>query len=242
MPTTRRWLVQPEFLVERNPERCIQCEACVRQCANDAHEFDDDDQCVYSDSTRCVGCHRCATLCPTNAIAIKQVELEFRPHGNWTAAALRNIYKQAEDGGVLLSGMGNDQPFPVYWDRLLLNASLSAYGLRYGERQTMTIIDEKTLKPTVLSRMEYGDYWALLPGAGLGWQVARHVKLNLEVHVPLADFADVGKVWLVMYGVRAFGRETFFDLSFVLPVYPGLGNIIKYIPLGIPLASVGLQW
>lgn len=126
--------------------------------------------------------------------------------------------------------------------RLLVNASLSAYGLRYGERQTLTIIDEKTFQPRVLSRMEYGDYWALLPGAGLGWQVARHVKLNLEVHVPLADFADVGKVWVVMYGVRAFGRETFFDLSFVLPVYPGLGDVIKYIPLGIPLASVGLQW
>jgi hypothetical protein len=128
------------------------------------------------------------------------------------------------------------------YQRLLLNAGLSAYGLHYGYRQTKTIIDEKTFQPTVLSRMDYQDYWALLPGAGLGWQVARHVKLNLEVHVPLADFSDVGKVWLIMYGVRAFGRETFFDLSFVLPVYPGLGDIIKYIPLGVPIASVGLQW
>ena len=95
-------------MVVRDPDLCIQCEACVRQCANDVHEFDEDDQCVYSDSTTCVGCHRCATLCPTNALVIKRTEMQFTDHGNWSAAALRNIYKQAEDGGVLLAGMGND--------------------------------------------------------------------------------------------------------------------------------------
>jgi glutamate synthase domain-containing protein 2 len=36
---------------------------------------------------------------------------------------IRQLYKQSEGGGVLLSGMGNPEPFPVYWDKLLLNAS-----------------------------------------------------------------------------------------------------------------------
>ena len=119
----RRWLVQPEFLVERDPEHCIQCQVCVRQCANDVHEYDAEDDLVSSESSRCVGCHRCATLCPTRAISIRQAELEFHPNANWTTSAIRNIYKQAEDGGVLLTGMGNDRPYISYWDRMVLNAS-----------------------------------------------------------------------------------------------------------------------
>lgn len=119
----RKWLIEPEFSIERDPERCVQCQVCVRQCANDVHEYDPEEDRVYSDSSRCVGCHRCATLCPTNAITIKKSELEFRDNANWTASVIRNIYKQSESGGILLSGMGNDRPYKSYWDRMLLNAS-----------------------------------------------------------------------------------------------------------------------
>ena len=163
MSGTRRWLVQPDFLVERDPERCVQCEVCVRQCANDVHEFDADDQCVYSDSTRCVGCHRCATLCPTNAIAIKQVELEFRPHGNWSAEALRNIYRQAEDGGVLLSGMGNDQTLPVYWDHMLLNASQVTNPSIDPLREPMELLTHLGRKPSSVTLDEDGNLTEPLP-------------------------------------------------------------------------------
>jgi glutamate synthase domain-containing protein 2 len=119
----RKLLVQPEFIVGRDPERCIGCRVCVRQCANGVHHHDTEDGSIRSDSDACVGCHRCATLCPTGAIAIRQAPMEFRPNANWTARALRNVYKQAEGGGVLLAAMGNDKPFPIYWDRMLLNAA-----------------------------------------------------------------------------------------------------------------------
>ncbi len=33
------------------------------------------------------------------------------------------MYRQAGSGGVLLSSMGNPEPYPVYWDKMLLNAS-----------------------------------------------------------------------------------------------------------------------
>ena len=123
VPNPKKWLVEPDFIVERDPERCIQCQVCVRQCANEVHEYDEETDEVQSDSSPCVGCHRCATLCPTDAIRIRKSELEFRPNGNWNADALRAIYKQAETGGVLLSGMGNDEDDTVYWDHLVLNAS-----------------------------------------------------------------------------------------------------------------------
>ena len=119
----RKWLIQPDFLVERDPDRCVQCQVCVRQCANDVHEYDSDEEQVNSDTTRCVGCHRCATLCPAGAVSIQQAPLDFRPNANWSADVLRNVYRQAESGGVLLAGMGNDRDQTVYWDHLLLNAS-----------------------------------------------------------------------------------------------------------------------
>jgi glutamate synthase domain-containing protein 2 len=119
----KKWLVQPEFTVTRDPERCVSCQVCVRQCANDVHSADEDNGCVLSDGSGCVGCHRCATLCPTDAISITRSQLDFRPNANWSSDTIRNIFKQAEGGGILLNGMGNDQPLPVYWDHLLLNAS-----------------------------------------------------------------------------------------------------------------------
>ena len=116
-------LATPSFIIERDETRCISCQVCVRQCANDVHYYDDEFDRVLCEEAHCVGCHRCATLCPSGALTIRQNPMEFRPHANWTPEALRNIYKQAETGGMLLTGMGSDQPHRIYWDHMLLNAS-----------------------------------------------------------------------------------------------------------------------
>ncbi|MHB1652856.1 MAG: glutamate synthase-related protein [Desulfitobacteriaceae bacterium] len=113
----------PDFLIERNRDRCINCQVCVRQCANEAHIWDEEEQRVKADDALCVDCHRCVTLCPTHALSIRKYPLEFRENANWTASTIKAIYKQAETGGILLTGMGNDRPYPIYWDHLLLNAS-----------------------------------------------------------------------------------------------------------------------
>ncbi|MBO8168882.1 MAG: alpha-hydroxy-acid oxidizing protein [Thermoanaerobacteraceae bacterium] len=116
-------MITPEFLIERNLERCIKCQVCVRQCANEAHRYDAETDTLSCDDLACVGCHRCVTLCPTKALTIRKFPLEFRTNANWTPDAIKAIYKQAETGGILLTGMGNDKPYPIYWDHLLLNAS-----------------------------------------------------------------------------------------------------------------------
>lgn len=113
----------PEFEVERNLQRCISCGACVRQCSYGVHYFDDDGKTVLADESKCVACHRCATICPTHAIKIKAFEMAYKTHFNWTPQAQQEILKQAETGGVLLSGMSNNKPYPIYWDKILLNAS-----------------------------------------------------------------------------------------------------------------------
>jgi glutamate synthase domain-containing protein 2 len=116
-------LLTSEFRIERDQERCIACQVCVRQCANDVHAYDPEDDWVYSDESRCVGCHRCVTLCPTHALTVRRTLLDVRSNANWTSDRINSIYKQAETGGILLTGMGCDQSQPIYFDHLLLNAS-----------------------------------------------------------------------------------------------------------------------
>jgi glutamate synthase domain-containing protein 2 len=115
--------VQPEFEVVRNENRCIACRVCERQCANGVHAFDAERGIMRSDETKCVDCQRCVSLCPTRALKIVKNQNAFRENANWQSDTIKEIYKQASSGGVLLSSMGNPKPLPVYWDRMLINAS-----------------------------------------------------------------------------------------------------------------------
>ena len=115
--------VYPEFEVVRNDSRCIRCQVCVRQCANEVHHYEEETNVMISDESRCVNCQRCVSLCPTHALKIIKSDCRLRENANWNQDAIREIYKQAESGGVLLSSMGNPKPYPVYWDRILINAS-----------------------------------------------------------------------------------------------------------------------
>ncbi|HHV96887.1 MAG TPA: FMN-binding glutamate synthase family protein [Clostridiaceae bacterium] len=113
----------PEYIIERNKERCTNCQICVKQCSFGAHSFLKEEKIVVSDDAKCVNCHRCIVYCPKRALVIKKNPLEFRENANWTDKAIKEIYKQAETGGILLCGMGNDRPYPIYWDHILINAS-----------------------------------------------------------------------------------------------------------------------
>lgn len=114
---------QPLFDVIRDKDRCIKCQACARQCANEVHRYDGDLDMMISDSQQCVDCQRCVCICPTGALKIVDNPNKFRNNSNWSQQIMTEVYKQAETGGVLLSAMGNPKEYPVYWDKILLNAS-----------------------------------------------------------------------------------------------------------------------
>ena len=115
--------IYPEFEVVRNRERCTGCMACVAQCANNVHFYDPEKKQLLCDDSKCVNCQRCVSFCPARALKIVKSDCTFRENANWSAASMKEIYKQAGSGGVLLSSMGNPGPLPVYWDRILINAS-----------------------------------------------------------------------------------------------------------------------
>lgn len=115
--------VIPEFEVIRNDARCTCCRICERQCANGVHTYDEKNKIMLSDELKCVDCQRCIVMCPTHALKVVKNDCALRDNANWRGDTVNEIYKQAESGGVLLSSMGNPKPLPVYFDRILLNAS-----------------------------------------------------------------------------------------------------------------------
>jgi glutamate synthase domain-containing protein 2 len=112
----------PVFKVERDLNRCIQCGVCVGQCANKVHHLESDGW-MWVEEEKCVACQRCAVLCPTRALSITDFPVVLRENSYWKADNLRELYRQAESGGVLLTGMGNPRSYKNYFDHILLNAS-----------------------------------------------------------------------------------------------------------------------
>ncbi|MDR0426798.1 MAG: IMP dehydrogenase [Clostridiales bacterium] len=113
----------PEYEVVRDHDRCIGCRVCERQCANCVHAFIEEKERMTADESKCVNCHRCVALCPTHALKIVKNAHTFRENANWSGQLIREVYRQADTGGVLLSSMGNPQNHPVYFDKILINAS-----------------------------------------------------------------------------------------------------------------------
>jgi len=115
--------VFPEFQIIRDEEKCGQCRGCERQCAFGAHTYDPIADRLISDNYKCVGCQRCVIFCPKGAIEVRPTPSFYRPNASWSREKLEDLKKQAETGGVILTGCGNDKPFRIYWDHMVLNAS-----------------------------------------------------------------------------------------------------------------------
>ncbi len=115
--------VLPRYKVMRDVDLCVECGVCERSCSNEVHRVDEDLGRVVADHMKCVNCQRCVVMCPTRAISITKWPQVDTGSSNWTLGYMQDIAKQAQTGAVLLSSMGNPEPYPIYWDHLLLNAS-----------------------------------------------------------------------------------------------------------------------
>ena len=116
MPTS---FVQAEFRVCIDDDRCHHCGRCVQQCGWGVYTFDER---PLPDDVKCRACHRCVTFCPAHAITIEKSPLAFRDNASWQIGLRKSIWRQAETGGVMLTGMGNDRPYLNIFDHLVLDA------------------------------------------------------------------------------------------------------------------------
>lgn len=146
----------PQYEVVRNRDRCITCRACERQCANEVHHYDVDFERMESDESKCVNCHRCVSLCPTRALKIVKTDHTFRENANWQGETIMEVYRQAGTGGTLLSSMGNPKDYPVYWDKMLINASQVTNPSIDPLREPMEIRTYLGKKPGKIERDEDG--------------------------------------------------------------------------------------
>ena len=153
----------PEFEVIRNESRCIACRVCERQCANEVHFYSAERGIMMSDESKCVNCQRCVSLCPTRALKIVKSDCMLRENANWSHDTIREIYKQAASGGVLLSSMGNPKPLPVYWDKILINASQVTNPSIDPLREPMETHVSLGKKPDKIRRDENGKILCNLP-------------------------------------------------------------------------------
>jgi len=144
----------PDYEIIRNYDKCINCRVCEHQCANEAHEYIADK--LICDDAKCVNCHRCTTLCPTRAIKIVRSGNTYKESSNWSNKTMNEIYKQAESGGVLLSGMGTPEDYPVYFDKILLNASQVTNPSIDPLREPMESKVHLGTRPAVVERDENG--------------------------------------------------------------------------------------
>ncbi len=171
----------PRFAVERDDSRCIRCEVCVNQCTFDVHSYDAEDDEIESHEENCVGCHRCVLFCPTKALTIRRNPLDYRENYNWRPEVIEDIIKQSETGGVLLTGMGSDRGYPIYWDHILLNASQVTNPSIDPLREPMELTTYLGQKP---DRVEFGL-------EGLKTELAPQVKLELPVMFSALSYGAV---------------------------------------------------
>jgi glutamate synthase domain-containing protein 2 len=171
----------PKFIVERDDSRCIRCEVCVNQCTFDVHSYDAEDDEIRSHEENCVGCHRCVVFCPTEALTIRRNPLDYRENYNWRPEVIEDIIKQSETGGVLLTGMGNDKGYPIYWDHLVLNASQVTNPSIDPLREPMELTTYLGQKP---DRVEFGS-------VGLKTELAPQVKLEVPVMFSAMSYGAV---------------------------------------------------
>ena len=155
--------IYPPFEVVRNENRCIHCRICEKQCANEVHRFDEKTGRMTADESKCVNCQRCVCMCPTRALKIVKTDCAFRENANWHSDTIEEIYKQASSGGVLLSSMGNPRELPVYWDRILINASQVTNPPIDPLREPMETKVFLGKKPEQISRDEHGHLVCDLP-------------------------------------------------------------------------------
>ena len=174
--------IYPEFEIIRNEARCINCRLCVSQCANGAHIFDEKRNILTSNDSKCVNCQRCVSFCPTHALKIVKSDCTFRPNANWSEANIKEIYKQANSGAVLLSSMGNPNDYPNYWDRILINASQVTNPSIDPLREPMETQVFLGKKPSEITRDENGK---------LKFDLPPQVKLSMPVMFSAMSYGSI---------------------------------------------------
>ena len=201
----------------------------MQQCGWGVYSFNER---PIPDDSKCRACHRCVTYCPAHCITIKKNDLAFRDNANWSAELRKNVWRQAESGGVMLTGMGNDKPYQSIFDHLVLDACQVTNPSIDPLREPMELRTYLGRKPDSVEVESDGEGgYRLEEGAG----VANNVKLDTPI---IFSPMSYGSVSLNVHKSLAMAAERLGILmntgegGLHADLYPYQDNVIVQVRLG----------
>lgn len=144
----------------------------------------------------------------------EDAHIGFLAHTMWIVPYLDH----AEEDSLLLIG---GQPLIMTLGKkdMFLNISVLAYYFIYEEE----------------------NYYAIDPNIGGSIRISDRVRFGVELHFPIyQDYEEF--VGCALYGLRIMGESIYGDVSFAIPIFEGMSEIMRYAPLGFPLLSFGFIW
>ncbi len=114
--------IRSEFRVRIDREACLKCGRCVQQCGWNVYHFDEARTATHPRPRQVRRLPPLRDLLPGGAITIEKNPLAYKDSDSMSPELRKAIWRQAETGGVLLTGMGNDKPYLRIFDHLLLDA------------------------------------------------------------------------------------------------------------------------
>ncbi len=168
------------YKVDIDKDRCMACGRCVENCSYGVYRMEGDT--IKINSRNCVACHRCTAFCPRDAIEIHEKPTDYRSHPLWTREAREAVFNQAKTGKIILAGMGNALPYPIIFDRLVLDACQVTNPSIDPLREPMELRTYIGKKPRALSLKEY-------PNGDVDLQTTLAPNLQIETPVMIGHMS-----------------------------------------------------
>ncbi len=88
--------------------------------------------------------------------------------------------------------------------------------------------------------------WLAMPSVGGGVRVADSVRLYADIGpVFVGDGEGVqnapGELWAAQYGVHFHGDVLYGDVSFIVPIFDGAEDLLRFVPTGFPNLTFGVK-
>lgn len=162
------------YLITMDIDRCMRCGRCIENCPYGV--FRREGEQIRVNSRPCTACHRCISQCPRDAISLEERPVDYRSHPVWTTEVREAIYNQARSGKIILAGMGNALPYPIIFDRLVLDACQVTNPSIDPLREPMELRTYLGKKP---SRLRFRE----TPGGCI--ELATEIAPNLQLETPI---------------------------------------------------------
>ena len=115
--------VPPEFMVNINEKKCVRCKRCTTECGFSALTYSKEFDCITGGRLQVRGLPALRRPFARSTPSASRTTLWFTSITIISPTIIRkNILKQAETGGILLTAMGCDKPYPILWDHILIDA------------------------------------------------------------------------------------------------------------------------